>query len=160
MTDEEKAVQKDSVGDNDRVGRTLTVAAGVVLAAVGLSACGSPNPYCAAVEDHRKTLVSFGADKSDEAFETYADALAKIAELAPGSSSKAWAEAAEATRAVVTTHQEVGFALQDMDNAKKREGLSSGDIATLNKAYAAFNETLPLRKKAAEDAESTCDITL
>ena len=64
------------------------------------------------------------------------------------------------TQAVVTAHTEVGFKLEDMDSKSKREGLSAGDIESINAAYKAFNDTVDQRKAVVADADKTCDITL
>jgi len=143
------------------MGRTAAVAGTVALALSVLAGCGGEkSPYCEAVEADQKTLDSFGADKSDAGFGTYAKALAEIAELAPASSKKAWTALSGATQGVVDAHAAVGFKLEDMDDQKKREGLSAGDVESLNAAYKAFNGTTDQRKAVVADVKKTCDITL
>ena len=141
--------------------RSLLAAGAVTLAlATTFAGCGSQSPYCAAVEKNQETLDDFGAEKSDKAFASYAAALAAIAAEAPTAVKKDWEALADATNNVVTVHADVGFKLEDMNSAKKREGLSAGDIATINKAYDAFNDTAAQRKAVVADAKQTCDISL
>ncbi len=140
--------------------RSVAALGAAVVALTVLVGCGGQSPYCAAVEKQQKTLDEFGADKSDKAFDTYAKSLAAIAAEAPADIKKSWSALSDATQAVVTAHADVGFKLEDMNSAKKREGLSAGDIATLNKTYKVFNDTAAQRKAVIDDAKQTCDITL
>jgi len=143
------------------MGRTAAVAMTASLTLAVLAGCsGEKSPYCAAVEADQKTLDSFGADRSDAGFSTYAKTLTEIAALAPASSKKAWAALSDATQGVVDAHAAVGFKLEDMDDQKKREGLSAGDVDSLNAAYKAFNGTSDQRKAVVADVKKTCDITL
>jgi|GEM_PF-2646924 len=141
--------------------RRIVTGAAVWVAVLGLvSACGGQSPYCTAVKDDKALLDSFGATRTDAAFASYAKALRSVAAEAPSNSKADWKRLAEVTEGVIAAHQDVGFKLDDMKDAKKREGLGTSDIAELNKAYAAFNDTAKQRKAIIADAEQTCDIKL
>ncbi|HWV27764.1 MAG TPA: hypothetical protein VNZ66_11105 [Aeromicrobium sp.] len=143
------------------MGRITAIAVTAVTIATVLSGCSiSRSPYCQAVEDHQELLSSFDSDRSDAGYTAYARALAAIAAEAPAETQKDWKKLADVTQAVVTAHTEVGFKLEDMDSKSKREGLSAGDIESINAAYKAFNDTVDQRKAVVADADKTCDITL
>lgn len=125
-----------------------------------LGGCGGENPYCTSVENARATLDTFGAERTDEAFAGYARTMTSIAGQAPASSQDDWTELADATQGVITAHEEVGFALEDMTDADAREGLSEGDIEQLNAAYEAFNDTQDQRKAIIADVDDVCGIEL
>lgn len=131
----------------------------VMVAAVGLSACGQSS-YCSAVERSQKSLNAFGSDRSDDAFAGYARTMRSIAKQAPESSKKNWNTLATVTQDVLDAHEQVGISMQDMTNAKKRDALSQGDIKVLNKAYAAFNDTTSARKAVVKNVQEECDISL
>lgn len=134
------------------------VAMATVLSLVG--ACGAEDPYCVEVEAAQPTLDEFGSERSDEAFATYAAVLTSISELAPTPVDEQWASLARATQGVITTHEDIGFALEDMDDEDERAALSEGDIDVLNKAYDRFNNTTGQREKVVADVKQTCDIQL
>lgn len=134
--------------------------ASLVMVASLLAACSGQSPYCRAVDAQKSVLDSFGAERTDAAYARYAKALSSVAAEAPSTSRTEWAAAAKATRAVVEAHEKVGYRLDDMADEEKRAGLSEGDVEILNRAYAAFNDSLPDRRAAVADARATCDIKL
>lgn len=141
-------------------GVRTAAAATVMLGALLLGACGAGDPYCAAVKTQQETLDSFGAERSDDAYASYAKALTAISKVAPTPIDEQWASLTRATQGVVTAQKDVGFALQDMADEDKRTALSAGDIDVLNKAYKRFNSTTPQRKAIVADVKTTCDIQL
>lgn len=140
--------------------RSAAVVGTISVVALTLGGCGSQSPYCEAVDAQQKTLESFDADHTDAGYARYATAVESVAKKAPADTAKEWKAIASATRGVVSAHEQVGFKLEDMDDATKRQGLSEGDIETLNTAYAAFNDTKKQRAAVVADAEKTCDIQL
>ena len=140
--------------------KTAAAATTVMLGALVLGGCGADDPYCVAVETHQKTLDSFGAERSDDAYASYAKALASISKVAPAPVDEESTDLTRATKGVVSAQKDVGFALQDMADEDKRTALSAGDIDVLNKAYKRFNNTTPQRKAIVADVKKTCDIQL
>ena len=139
-----------------------SVALMAVVASLGLlSGCGGePTPYCQAVESGKSTLDSFGAKETDAAFTSYTKVVVAIAAKAPEPIDLQWENLGQATQGVLTAHDDIGFPMQDMSDAKQREGLSASDVEVLNKAYKRFNATTPQRTKVVADVKKTCDITL
>lgn len=124
------------------------------------AACSADDPYCEAVKANRSTLDSFGSEVTDAAYASYATALTSIGKVAPKPIDEQWASLSRATQGVITAQDDVGFPLQDMDDEKKRQALSQGDITVLNKAYKRFNATTKQRKAVVADVLKTCDIDL
>lgn len=125
-----------------------------------LAACGGDDPYCRTIEADQPTLDDFGATRSNEAYTQYAAALTSISKLAPADAKQEWTTLATATRGVVDAHEQVGFPLEDMRNADKRQALSASDAEVLEKAYAAFNDTAEARKSVVAEVQDACDIEL
>ncbi len=135
-------------------------AATMVVLLGSLGACGGPSAYCQTVEDDEQVLDSLGSSRTTEAYTSYAAALTEISEVAPAESKKQWTTLAQATQAVLTTHDEIGFALDDMGDADARANLSEADTAVLEEAYASFNDTTAEREAVIENVQSSCDIEL
>lgn len=140
--------------------KIAAIAAIVVVMGTVASCGGEPSPYCQEVEQDRATLDSFGAERSDTAFADYAAVLTSISKVAPAPIDEQWASLKRATEGVVTAHQDVGFALEDMGDEAARAALSADDITVLNKAYERFNSTTAQRKAVVADVLSACDIQL
>lgn len=138
----------------------MAIAAATAVALGTLGGCGGQSPYCQTVQDDETTLDSFGSSRTTEAYTGYAAALTSISEVAPAESKEQWATLAAATQGVLQAHDDVGFALDDMGSADKRASLSESDIAVLDEAYAAFNDTTTEREAVIENVESSCDIEL
>lgn len=138
-----------------------TTIAALVVSLGSVASCGGvQSPYCQEVEKDRTILGSFGAERTDTAFADYTAVLTSITAVAPAPIDKQWASLERATEGVVTAHEDVGFALEDMGDEEKRTALSDGDIAILNKAYQQFNSTKPQREAVVADVKDTCDIQL
>jgi hypothetical protein len=137
------------------------VAAALTAVVLGsLASCGGQSPYCAAVDENQSDLDTFLADKSDAGITTYATAVTSISKVAPAPIDEQWTSLARATQGVLTAHDDVGFALEDMKNEKARTALSEADTEVLNKAYKRFNGTTPQRKAVVADVKKACDIQL
>lgn len=132
-----------------------TVVAGVVLAG-----CGGEDPYCVAIEENRASLDGFGQKRTDAAFGKNAKAVRSIATTAPDDVKDAWATLGEVTDGVVKAHKSADIALEDMADTAKVDGLDTDELAALNKAYDAFNDTAAERKAVVANVKSACEITL
>src|SRR5690625_948205 len=133
---------------------TLTVIAGITL-----SACGS-DPYCEKVEQNESTLNSFGNTKSDKAYAKYAQTLKDIAKEAPKDVKSDWQDLAKATSDVLEAQRDAGIKLEDTKDKKKLAKLSPDELAKLNKAYTAFNDTGDQRAAVVKNVKQECEITL
>lgn len=125
-----------------------------------LAACGGDDPYCTTIEADQSTLDDFGATRSNEAYTQYAAALTSISEIAPADAKQEWTTLAAATRGVVDAHEQVGFPLEDMRDADARLALSESDVAVLEEAYSAFNDTTAAREAVVDEVQDACDIDL
>lgn len=131
-----------------------------VVAATVLAGCGGDDPYCAAVKENQSALNSFGEKRTEKGFTTYAKALRAIATTAPDTIKDDWSKLGSVTDGVLKAHDKVGLALDDMTDTAKVAELDSDDLARLNKAYDAFNDTAKQRKAVVADVKKTCEITL
>ncbi len=140
--------------------KRIVAAAATVVAGTVLAACGGQSPYCAAIEENEPTLSSFGKTRTNEAYTNYATVLRSVAESAPASVKDDWTALADATDAIVAAQDEVGVPLDDMRAEGTVEGLDQAQLATLNEAYEAFNDTTDQRDAVVKDAKIECEITL
>lgn len=136
-----------------------TLIASVVAAAV-LAGCGGKDPYCAAIEDNQAVLNDFGQKRTDAAFTKYADAVRSIATSAPDTIKDDWAKLGSVTDGVVKAHKKAGISLEDMSDTAKVDALDDDELASLNKAYEAFNGTTKQREAVVASAKKACTITL
>ena len=140
--------------------RHAAVLATAVLALTVLTGCGGEDPYCAAVKEHQSALDSFGQKRTQAGFTTYAEAVRAITATAPDSVRDDWAALGDVTTGVLEAHDKVGIPLEDMNDTATVDGLSADDLATLNDAYDAFNDTAAQRKAVVANVKTACDITL
>ncbi|MET0928793.1 MAG: hypothetical protein ABWX74_04715 [Aeromicrobium sp.] len=131
-----------------------------VVAATVLAGCGGDSPYCAAVKENRTALDSFGEKRTEKGFTTYAEALRAIATTAPDTVKDDWSKLGAVTDGVLKAHDKVGLPLQSMSDTAKVAALDADDLARLNKAYDAFNDTAKQRKAVVADVKKSCEITL
>ena len=139
-----------------------TVAALVTgLVATGvLSGCGGDSPYCAAVKDNQPALNTFGRATTDAAFAKEAKAVRAIAATDPEKVAKDWTAIDRAMRGVLSAQKKTGLTFADLADPDKRADADSDDIETVNKAYAAFNDTSSARLAVVRDVSSTCKVDL
>ncbi len=126
-----------------------------------LAACGGDDdPYCRTIEADQPTLDDFGSTRSNDAYTKYAATLSSISKVAPADAKQQWTALAAATRGVVEAHEQVGFPLEDMRDADKRQALSESDAAVLEEAYSVFNDTTDARQAVVDEVQDACDIDL
>lgn len=140
--------------------RTAAMLVTAVVSTTVLAGCGGDDPYCAAVKEQQSALNSFGQKRTDAGFTTYAKAVRAIATTAPDTSKDDWAKLGSVTDNVIKAQKKAGIALEDMSDTALVEKLSADDLASLNKAYDAFNDTTAQRTAVVKDVKSACDITL
>lgn len=138
------------------------VAALVTATAVGslLAGCGGDSPYCAAVKENQKALETFNAKPSTKTYTTYAEAVKAIRAEAPAAVKSDWTKLGTAIDGVLAAQKKADIPLEDVADTSKVEQLDSDDLATLKKAYDAFNKTAPQRKAIVADIQKTCDVSL
>lgn len=141
--------------------KRIAASAAVALVAVtALSACSGQSDYCAAVEDNAETLNTFGKTRTDAAYTTYAETFRTVAKSAPEDVREDWTALAETTEGVLAAQEEVGLALEDMKDEDAVADLSEDQLATLNAAYEAFNDTTEHRDAVVKHVKTECEITL
>ena len=140
--------------------RTAATVVTVVLAMTTLAACGGQSAYCEAVEKNTKTLNAFGKTRTTEAYTGYAKTFRTVAKSAPTAVEDDWTALAKATDGVLAAQEEVGLGLEDMTDTAKVKELDSDELATLNKAYEAFNGTTDQRTAVVKNVKQECKITL
>ena len=141
----------------NRIGVTL-----VTLAVSGsvLAGCGGDSPYCAAVKEHQVTLGSFGKAATDAAFAKEARAVREIAATKPEKVAKDWSAIDRAMRGVQAAQKKTDLTFAELADPEKRAAADTDDVETIDKAYAAFNDTAKQRTAVVKDVKTTCDITL
>ena len=139
--------------------RGVAVAA-AVLASTLLAGCAGQSEYCAAVEKDADVLNSFGKTRTDKAYETYASTFGSIAKLAPTTVKDDWTALADVTTGVLEAQEAVGVPLEDMQDDDKVGELDENQLASLNEAYEAFNDTSSQRDAVVKNAKTECEITL
>ncbi|MET0766325.1 MAG: hypothetical protein ABWY50_01650 [Aeromicrobium sp.] len=140
--------------------RTAATLAMGVFAVAALAGCGGEDPYCAAIEENKAALDSFGTKRTEAAFTTYAKALRSVATTAPDEVKDEWAKLGSVTDGVLKAHQSVGLPLEDMTDTAKVADLDADDLETVNTAYEAFNKTGKQRTAVVQDVLERCEITL
>lgn len=136
-----------------------TVVTGLVAVAT-LTACSGQSAYCEAVETNTETLNSFGKERTDAAYASYSTTFREVAELAPEAVQEDWTQLAEATDGVIEAQSQVGLALEDMTDEDKVAELGTEQLAQLNEAYEAFNDTSDQRTAVVTNVKQECEITL
>lgn len=131
----------------------------VILSLGLLAGCSGGGPYCDAVDRDKDALTSFG-QRTDEAYATYADVTAEIAEVAPDGIKKQWNVISKATNKVVAAHRKANIRLQDMKSEEKLNALSQADIDRINAAHEAFNDTKSQREDVVRNVDDECGIDL
>lgn len=136
-------------------------AVALTLVTASLAGCfGGGSPYCDAVEKNEKTLNSFGAERTDEAYASYAKAASTIADEAPKEIAADWKAIADGTQAVIAAQEASGVPLEDMDDSAVVAELPADQREALNAAYQTFNDTVEQRKSVVADIDDRCGITL
>ncbi|WP_375003376.1 hypothetical protein [Aeromicrobium sp. CTD01-1L150] len=135
-------------------------AATLAIAAVLLVGCGGQSEYCATVEENATVLEAVGKDRTNAAYDEYAEAFEVVAADAPESIEAQWTELAEVTRGVLAAQEAVGMPLEDMADDDRVAELSEEQLASLNEAYEAFNATTEQRTAVVKNVKQECDITL
>jgi len=133
----------------------------IVLTAASLAGCfGGGDPYCESVEKHEKTLNSFGAERTDEAYASYAKVAHAIAEKAPEDIAEDWNAIVDGTEAVIAAQDAAGVPLEDMSDTDVVAELPAEQREALNEAYQTFNDTVEQRKSVVADIDERCGISL
>lgn len=132
----------------------------VVVSGSVLAGCGGDSPYCAAVKEHQATLGAFGKAASDAAFAKEAAAVRDIAATEPEKVAKDWTAIDRAMQGVRTAQKKTGLTFADLSDPDQRAEADTDDVETIEKAYAAFNDTAKQRATVVKDVKATCDITL
>lgn len=140
--------------------RHLASAVAVAAATVLLAGCGGQSAYCSTVEENTETLNSFGKTRTTEAYQSYAETFRTVASEAPAAVEDDWMALAEATEGVLAAQEDVGLALQDMQDEEKVAELEEGQLSALNESYEAFNDTTDQRTAVVKNVKTECEITL
>jgi hypothetical protein len=140
--------------------KTVSLLVTAFVATAVLAGCGGDDPYCAAVKEQKGALDNFGKKRTDAAFTTYAKALRSIATTAPDAIKDDWSKLAAVTDGVLAAHKSVDLPLEDMTDTAKVGALDADGLATLNKAYDAFNGTTKQRKAVVKHVDEACGVTL
>ncbi|EFQ83896.1 hypothetical protein HMPREF0063_10612 [Aeromicrobium marinum DSM 15272] len=140
--------------------RRALVAVGAAATGLALvSGCGAGD-YCAAVEADLDTLSGFGAERTTEAYTTYADTLRTIGAVAPDDVADDYADLESVTRAVLDAQSAVGVPLEQMTDQAAVAPLTSEQLADLDAAYQAFNDTADQREAIVASVVDECGVTL
>jgi hypothetical protein len=140
--------------------KTATVLVTTIVAITTLAGCGGGNPYCDAVKKDQDTLNTFGKDKTNSAYTTYAKAFARVAKDAPAEIKKDWTALSTATTGIIDAQQKAGIKLEEMTDTAKVKKLDPAQLKQLNKAYKAFNATTKQRTAVVKNVLQECDIKL
>lgn len=140
--------------------RTTTTLVTTIVAAAVLSGCGGGSAYCDAVKKDQSSLNAFGKTKTDAAYATYAKVFMSVAKVSPAAVKQDWATLAKATENIIAVQKKAGVKLEDMADTAKVKDLDDGQLADLNTAYKAFNDTTTQRRAVVKNVLQECDITL
>lgn len=136
------------------------VVAAAVLASTLLAGCAGQSEYCKTVESDADILNSFGKTRTDKAYATYESTFRSIAKLSPTTVKDDWTTLADVTKGVLDAQESVGLPLEDMQDEDKVDELDENQLASLNEAYEAFNDTSSQRDAVVKNAKTECEITL
>ena len=132
----------------------------VVLSLTVLAACAGGSEYCDSVDKNQKTLNTFGEQRTNKAYSSYAKVFTSISGQAPKEVRADWTKLASVTKGVTSAHDSVGLKLEEMSDTKKLATVESADLTKLNNAYKAFNDTAKERAAVVKNVKQECKITL